>query len=102
MSVAVQDGEAAVLGGRGGNQRVSERNTVIAGAALGELGQGAHRGVGDGAVIANDAQRVQFGFQRDVLRACARRLQDLHPDDRGDPQPIATDRVLHKRGKVVW
>lgn len=39
VGVAMQDGETAVLGGRGGDQRVGERYAVIAIAALGELGQ---------------------------------------------------------------
>ena len=68
----MQHGEAAVLGGRGGDQRVGERYAVIAVAALGQLEQSAHRCVCDGAVVAHDAQRVQFGFQVDVLSAGAR------------------------------
>lgn len=101
VSVAMQDGEAAVLAGRSGDQRVSERYAVIAIAALGELGQSPHRGVCDGAVVADDAQRVQFGFKRDVLETGARRVQDLHSNDWRDPQAIIADRMLHERCEIV-
>jgi hypothetical protein len=67
VRVAVEYRNAAVLGGGCGNQRVGGRHTVVSVAALGQLADRAHRGVGHGAIVAQDPQRTELGLERNVL-----------------------------------
>jgi hypothetical protein len=60
-----------------------------------------HRGVGHRAIVANDPQRVELGLERDVLGAAARGVEDLHPHDRGDPQPVVDDRCLKEGAELA-
>jgi hypothetical protein len=58
------------LGGGCREQGVGERHAVVAVAACGRLPEGAHCGVGDGAVAQNP-QRVELALQLDILSARA-------------------------------
>jgi len=52
VGVAVEHRQASVLGGGCGDERVGQRHAVVVVAALGEFADCAHRGVGDGAIVA--------------------------------------------------
>jgi hypothetical protein len=52
VCVAMEHGNAAVLGSRRGDQGVGQRHTMIPVAVLGQLAERAHSGVGVGAVVA--------------------------------------------------
>jgi hypothetical protein len=54
MRVAMEHRQATVLGGRRRNQRVGERHAVLAVVACSKLGERAHRGVSDRAIVADD------------------------------------------------
>ncbi len=68
VHVSVQHGEPAMLGSRRRDQGVGGGNTVLAIAALGKLTDRASRRVCDGAVVAQDAQRVELRLERNVFR----------------------------------
>ncbi len=74
VRVAVEYSEATVLRGCRGDQRVGDGHAVVAVATLGQLAEGAHRGVGDGAIVAQDSQRVELGLQCEVLGGASRRI----------------------------
>jgi hypothetical protein len=88
VRVAMEYGESAVFRCCGGDQRVSGRYAVVAVGTLGQLAQCARRGVGDGAVVAHDAQRVELQLERGVFGAGAGRVEDFHAHDRRDPEPL--------------
>ena len=52
VCVAMEHGNAAVLGSCRGDQGVGQRHAVIPVAVLGQLAERAHSGVSDGAVVA--------------------------------------------------
>jgi hypothetical protein len=72
VRVAVEYGEAAVFGGRRGDEGVGARNAVMAVTACGEFAEGTHGGVRHCAIVAQDPQRVEFGLEREMLGARAR------------------------------
>jgi len=67
VRVTMEHSEATVLCCGGGDQRVGERHAVVAVAAASQLAVGAHRCVGDGAIVAQDAQGVELALQRGEL-----------------------------------
>jgi hypothetical protein len=71
VRVAVEYGECAVFGCGGGDQRVGGWDAVVAISARGQLAECARRCVGDGAVVAQDAERVELQLELGVLGAAA-------------------------------
>jgi hypothetical protein len=63
MVIAVQHRKAIVLGGTCCDQRVGDRNAVVAVVAGCQLSQCPRGCVRDCAIVAHDAQRVELGFE---------------------------------------
>lgn len=72
MRLVMEYRQAAMLGSRGRDQSVGRRNAVVAIAASGKFTNRAGCGVCDSTVVAQAAQRVQLGLERDVFDDGAR------------------------------
>jgi hypothetical protein len=87
MRVSVQHGEAAALGGRRGDERVGERNAVVAISALRKLAECRHGSIDRGPIVAEHPHRGQISVDARVLGCGPRRIEDLDPHDRRDQPP---------------
>lgn len=70
--VAMEYRNTAVFSGCCGDQRIGQRHAVIPVAMFGQLADCAHRGVGDGAIVAQDPEPVKLNLERDIRRCCER------------------------------
>ncbi len=70
-------------------------------AAFGQLADRAHRSIGDGTIVAQDSQRVEFCLERDILGGTTSGVQDLHPRDWGSPQSLVGYRCLEQSGELI-
>jgi len=91
-----------VFGGRRGDQGVGGRSAVVVVAACGEFAEGTHDRVRYGAIVAQDPQRVELGLEREMFGAGASGVENLHPHDRRDPQPVVADGLLEHRAELAW
>jgi len=91
-----------VFGGCRGDQGVGGRNAVVAVAVCGEFAEGTHGRVRYGAIVAQDPQRVELGLEREMFGAGASGVENLHPHDRRDPEPVVTDGLLEHRAELAW
>ena len=95
-------GQTAVFGGRRGDQGVGRRNPVVAVTACGELAEGTHGRVRHGAIVAQDPQRVELDLQREMFGAGTSGVENFHPHDRRDPEPVVANGLLQHRAKLAW
>lgn len=92
MGVVMEHGDSSVLCGGSGDERIRDRHAVVSVVAFGQLADSAHRGIGDGAIAAQNPQRIEISLKLDVLGAAARGVEDLHAHDWRDPRPIVVSR----------
>src|ERR1019366_1185585 len=103
VSVCVEYREPAMLSGRGRgrDQSVSDGHSVVAVASLREFAERSHRSIGSSSVIAEHSQCRKLRVECYVLRARPCRVEDLHPDYRGDQHPVAANRLSDERGELA-